>query len=251
MSEPSEPTREGGRVAAFFDVDHTLIEVNSGREWLTHLWKQGRISLPDALRSTWWLVKYRLSVLDYEEVTRKVIAYYSGQDVAELEAEVEAWFDEVIRPRITVEGRAKVEEHRAQGHELIMLTSGARFSTEPLRIELDIPHLICTRLLEEEGKLTGTFEPPACFSEGKLFWAERFAEEHGIDLDKSFFYSDSLSDWPMLARVGKPRVINPDPRLKRKAKALGWGYEKWESEEKKAKEARKAEKRRAAGGKGG
>ena len=55
MSEPSEPTREGGRVAAFFDVDHTLIEVNSGREWLTHLWKQGRISLPDALRSTWWL----------------------------------------------------------------------------------------------------------------------------------------------------------------------------------------------------
>jgi phosphoserine phosphatase len=77
-----------GRVAAFFDVDHTLIACNSARKWVEYLWRNNKISAAAALRSVWWLVKYRLSVLDYEQVTTEVVRDYAGQSVDELGAEV-------------------------------------------------------------------------------------------------------------------------------------------------------------------
>lgn len=217
------------RVAAFFDVDHTLIDVNSGRKWLEYLWREGQITLPNALRSLMWLAQYRLSMLDYEAVTRRVTELYAGASVKDLQSEVERWFQLEITPTICREARERVEAHRRKGHLLVMLTSGTRFSTEPLRRLLDIPHLLCTQVGERDGTLTGTYTAPACYGAGKVHWAERFAERHGVDLARSYFYSDSYSDLPMLERVGEPRVVNPDPRLKRRARALGWSYETWRS----------------------
>lgn len=216
-------------VAAFFDVDHTLIDVNSGRKWLEYLWRHRQISIPNALRSVMWLAKYRLSMLDYEDVTRRVTQLYAGSSVRDLQDEVNRWFQAEIIPTVCRQARERVESHRKQGHTLVMLTSGTRFSTEPLRHLLDIPHLLCTEVDEAEGTLTGTYTAPACYGPGKVHWAEKFAAQHGIDLARSFFYSDSYSDLPMLERVGQPRVVNPDPRLKRRAISNGWGYEIWKS----------------------
>lgn len=216
-----------GRVAAFFDVDHTLIACNSGRKWVEYLWRTDKISMPAVLRSVWWLVKYRLSVLDYEAVTKEVVSEYGGQDIEQLQAEVRAWFHEAIEPTICVEGRERVEWHRDQGHLLVLLTSGTFFSVEPLQHILDIPHLVCTQLEIEDGKLTGEYVPPSCFGPGKLRAGLEFAREHDIDLDASYFYTDSYSDLPMLERVGNPRVINPDPRLKHYASSHDMPWEDW------------------------
>lgn len=226
MTRPGQTRSE---VAAFFDVDHTLIDVNSGRKWLEYLWREGQISIPNALRSIKWLVQYRMSMLDYEDVTRRVTNLYAGSSVHDLQEEVNRWFQAEITPTITRQARERIEEHRRQGHVLVMLTSGTRFSTEPLRRALDIPHLLCTQVDEADGTLTGTYTAPACYGQGKVHWAEEFAKRHDVDLGQSFFYSDSYSDLPMLERVGRPRVVNPDPRLKRRAISKGWGYEIWTS----------------------
>jgi len=219
-----------GKVGAFFDVDHTLIACNSARKWIEYLWRNDKISMSSALRSVWWLVKYRLSVLDYEQVTAEVVSDYAGQSVAELLAEVEAWFHADVEPTICVEGRERIEWHRAQGHTLVLLTSGTFFSVGPLQRILDVPHLVCTELEIIEGKLTGKYVPPSCFGPGKLRAGLAFAEANGIDLDHSYFYTDSYSDLPMLQRVGNPRVINPDPRLKYWASEAGVTFEQWHAE---------------------
>jgi HAD superfamily hydrolase (TIGR01490 family) len=203
-----------GQVAAFFDVDHTLLACNSARKWIEYLWRNNKISMPAMVRSIWWLMKYRMSVLDYEDVTTKVLADYAGQSVAELRAEIEAWFHHDVAPTICIEGRERIEWHRAQGHTLVLLTSGTFFSVEPLQQILDVPHLVCTQLEILDGKLTGNYFPPSCFGPGKLRAGLAFAEQHGIDLERSYFYTDSYSDRPMLDRVGHPQIINPDPRLK-------------------------------------
>jgi phosphoserine phosphatase len=80
---------------------------------------------------------------------------------------------------------------------------------------------------EEGGRFTGVYVRPACYGAGKVTRAESFAVEHGIDLRQSYFYSDSYSDLPMLERVGQPRVVNPDPRLRRAAQRRGWSAESW------------------------
>lgn len=229
MSGGAEATERAGRVAAFFDVDHTLIDVNSGAKWLGHAWRTGQVSVAMALRSIGWLVRYRLALLDLEAATALAARPYRGASVAALEAEVRAWFKHEIERRICVEGRDRVAEHRAQGHVLALLTSGTRFSATPLAEILGVEHVLCTDMETEAGVLTGRHLAPACAGPGKVVHAERFAAEHGVDLAQSFFYTDSLSDLPMLERVGQPRVVNPDPRLKRRARARGWQVERWQA----------------------
>jgi HAD superfamily hydrolase (TIGR01490 family) len=227
VSDAANPVDVDRPVAAFFDVDHTLLACNSARKWVEYLWRNDKITVAAALRSVWWLVKYRLSVLDYEQVTREVVSAYAGQSIDSLATEVEAWFHTDVEPEICVEGRERVEWHRAQGHTLVLLTSGTFFSVAPLQRILDIPFLVCTELEIVDGKLTGKHVPPSCFGPGKLRAALAFAEHHGIDLDRSYFYTDSFSDLPMLQRVGNPRVVNPDPRLRHWATQHDITWERW------------------------
>src|SRR2546430_2634453 len=63
---------------------------------------------------------------------------------------------------------------------------------------------------------------PVCYGEGKIYWAQRFATAQGVDLGRSYFYTDSITDLPVLERVGEPRIVNPDPRLRRVAARRGW-----------------------------
>ena len=84
---------------------------------------------------------------------------------------------------------------------------------------------VCTHLVSEDGRLTGEVMPPVCYGPGKVVWGERFAAEHGVDLSASYFYTDSISDLPLLERVGQPVAVNPDPRLRRLARKRGWPIE--------------------------
>lgn len=215
--------------AAFFDVDHTLLAVNSGARWLRHLWRTGQIRPLRALQALGWLFRYRLALLDLEAVTALAVRDYRGDSVAALEVEVREWFRREISKHVCVEGRAKIAEHRANGHVVALLTSGTRLWVTPLAELLAVEHVLCTELEAEDGLLTGRHLAPACAGPGKVVHAERFAAARGIDLSRSYFYTDSYSDLPMLERVGHPRVINPDPRLRRCARIRGWEVETWKA----------------------
>ena len=78
-----------------------------------------------------------------------------------------------------------------------------------------------------DGRFVGTCELPTCFGTGKVHHAERLATAQGFDLATSYFYTDSYSDLPMLLRVGQRRVVNPDARLRRRARREGWSIEAW------------------------
>lgn len=216
-----------GQVGAFFDIDKTVLEVNSGTRWIAYQWKHGQLSTFETLRAIGWSVQYHFGLLDFDAMARRVLGEWRGRDVAELEAEVGAWFDNEIAPMICEQALAKIEEHRAAGHVLVLLTSATRFLSVPLAERLDVEHILCTEIEQSEGRFTGNHLEPGCYGPAKVMRAEAFAHEHGIDLDASFFYSDSYSDLPMLDRVGKPRVVNPDPRLRRAAHRRGWTSDQW------------------------
>lgn len=226
MTTGPEPTS----VAAFFDVDHTLLAVNSAVLWVRHQRRAGKMSAAKALRSLTWVIRYRLSLLDLEAVTVLAVRDYAGVRVAEVEAETRAWFEAEVARWICPEGQARIARHRQDGHVVALLSSGTRFSIEPLAERLGVEHVLCTRLEEQRGILTGKHLAPACAGPGKVVLAERFAAQHGIDLSRSYFYTDSFSDLPMLERVGRPQVISPDPRLHRRARARGWPIEHWRAE---------------------
>jgi HAD superfamily hydrolase (TIGR01490 family) len=87
---------------------------------------------------------------------------------------------------------------------------------------LGVAHMLCTRLEAEDGVLTGRVLEPLCFDEGKIYWVQQFVEEEGVDLARSYFYTDSVTDLPLLDLVGHPVVTNPDPILYRAAIRRRW-----------------------------
>ena len=92
----------------------------------------------------------------------------------------------------------------------------------PLAARLGIQHMLYTRLEVEDGRFTGRMIEPICFEEGKIYWLQQFIDEQGVDLAKSWFYTDSITDRPLLDLVGHPVAVNPDPLLYREALRRAW-----------------------------
>lgn len=217
------------RVAAFFDIDHTVLEVNSGTKWVSHQWRTRQLSVGQLLQAMRWLVEYRFGLLDYDAMARRILVGYRGREVLSIYREVEAFFERDVAWAICEQAREKIAHHREQGHVIALLTSATHFLSTPLAKVLDVEHVLCTEVEVDAGVLTGNTIEPLCYGPGKVQRAECFAEAHDIVLEDSYFYSDSISDLPMLERVGHPRVVNPDPRLRRLAAARGWSYEIWKA----------------------
>lgn len=210
------------RAAAFFDIDHTLIGADSGLLFVRHMLRRGELGYRDLLPPLYYRVLYRLNLLDINAVFARYQDWVRGREHAAVTALCEEWYAREVRPRVYREMVRRIEAHRAAGHVLALLSSATTYVAGPLARDLGIEHLLCNRLIVEDGRLTGAAVQPLCWGRGKLHWARRFAGEHDIDLAASYFYSDAISDLPMLELVGHPRPVNPDRLLRREARRRGW-----------------------------
>jgi HAD superfamily hydrolase (TIGR01490 family) len=209
-------------VAAFFDVDGTLIGKNSGPLYMKFLRQRGEIRRRDALRTIYFYLRYRLNLLDIERAVERSSAWIRGRSEEEIAAHCRIWYRDMVRQYLQPEVVRRVQDHKARGHIVAILSSTTNYLADPLAEELGIEHLLVSRLVVRDGCFTGEAHRPICFGEGKLYWARRFAAEHDIDLAGSFFYTDSVTDVPMLEIVGHPQIVNPDPLLRRLARRRGW-----------------------------
>jgi HAD superfamily hydrolase (TIGR01490 family) len=209
-------------IAAFFDVDGTLIARNSAQLYMRHLRRTGQARRRDVARTLYFLLRYKLGLLDLERTVAVSMRWVQDRVEADVRADCVAWYARDGRPHVYAAMVATVAAHRQAGHVVAIVTSATRYLAEPLGAELGIGHLLVTQLVVRDGIFTGEPVRPVCYGAGKIHWAERFAADHGIDLAQSYFYTDSITDLPLLERVGRPRIVNPDPRLRRVAQRRGW-----------------------------
>ena len=214
--------RPAPRVGAFFDMDKTLIAENSGSLYMRYRYQRGEISGLELLKGVGAYLQYKLGILDIRNWTKTMMVQFRGQKEAELEAEAKAWFDELVAQTIYPEAEELVRKHEADGHLVAIVSGATKFVVRPLAQRLGVEHLLYTRLEVEDGCFTGRVIEPICFEEGKIYWLQQFIEEHGIDLAKSWFYTDSITDLPLLDLVGHPVATNPDPLLYRAAVRRRW-----------------------------
>jgi len=213
--------------AAFFDMDKTLVRVNTGGLYVRWRYRRGESGLRDLARVSWWSLQYTFGLVDADAVSSFAARTLEGRVEADFAEECRHWYRAMVREHLTDLARAEVQRRRAEGMVPVVLTGSSPYAARPLAEELGIPHVISNELGVAGGRFTGQVVRPLCIGRGKLERAERWAAEHGADLDRSAFYTDSLSDLPMLERVGEPRVVNPDPRLSRLARRRGWPIEQW------------------------
>ncbi|MBP6833994.1 MAG: HAD family hydrolase [Deltaproteobacteria bacterium] len=215
------------RSAALFDMDHTLVAANSALLYVKWLRGRGEARRRDAARFGWWFMRYMAGAVDASGIARVVARPLAGRDAERFIREVEEWSAAEVVPFISARARSVVAQRQARGDLCAVLTSSTAYAAKPVADFLGIEHVLASRLVAEDGRLTGSIEEPFCFGGAKVTVAERWAREHEVDLKVSAFYSDSITDLPMLDAVGEPVVVNPDPRLRWTAWRRGWPVERW------------------------
>ncbi len=216
------------RRAAFFDLDRTLVRKNTAQLFTQYRRDLGELSLGHRGRVTYWLFLYALGVVDAPRVARLALAEFAGTTESAMRQRCADWFPRYVSPHLSPAGRDAVAAHLAQGDLVAIASAATEFIVELVAAELGIRHWICTELVvDEAGCFTGQVVEPLCYGEGKVTAARRFAEAQGLALENCTFYSDSVTDLPLLEAVGRPVAINPDLRLRRIARARGWPVLSW------------------------
>jgi len=137
--------------------------------------------------------------------------------------------DQVISPLVYAEALAIMDEHKGAGRRVIVVSASPEEIVRPLCRYLGIEDVIATRSkVDSEGIYTGEIEIYV-YSEGKAQAMLDLAAAEKIDLDRSYAYSDSITDLPMLEAVGHPVVVNPDTELAAVAENRGWEIKHFES----------------------
>jgi len=189
---------------------------------MRHRYERGELTRGDLLRGLGAYIQYKLGILDLRSWTTDMMSQFSGQSEKELAAEAIAWVEDVVVETIYPDAERLVEEHLAKSHVVAIVSGATAFVVRPIAERLGIEHILYTRLEVENGLFTGRVIEPICFEEGKIYWLQQFIDEQGIDLAKSFFYTDSITDLPLLDLVGHPVATNPDPMLYRTAVKRRW-----------------------------
>ncbi len=206
----------------FFDMDKTLIADNSGVSFMRYSFRRKKTTRWRLFKAMVDYLRYRYDLLDMEKAYKDSLRPLIGVQEDELRQFCREWFEEKVRSLIYPEMYETIRRHRDQGEALAVISNSMTYAVEPLAQFLGIPHTLATRLEVREGFFTGNYVPPLCFRQGKIFWAEKLAQELGADLRESTFYTDSITDLPLLERVQNPRVVNPDLRLRTLARKRGW-----------------------------
>jgi putative phosphoserine phosphatase/1-acylglycerol-3-phosphate O-acyltransferase len=224
-----EKSPEGPRIGAFFDFDGTLIAGFSATVFLKEQIRRGDLGPYQLVELVSAITQFSLGTMGFSGLMTAASQLMRGVREADYIAFGKELYEQQIARKIYPESRALVQAHMARGHTVAVISSATPYQVEPMARDLDIEHIICSRYEVNDGVFTGGIERPLCFGEGKVLAAESLSREHGIDLDQSYFYSDSDDDLQLLERVGHPQPLNPNARLAVIAEERGWPVRRFKS----------------------
>ena len=226
MDEHADARADGaGRPAAFFDLDKTIIAKSSTLAFGRSFYNGGLINRRTVLRTAYAQFVYLAGGADHDQMERMrqfLSAMATGWDVEQVKEIVGETLHDLIDPLIYSEAAALIAEHKAAGRDVVIVSTSGSEVVEPIAEMVGADLAIGTRMaVGEDGKYSGEIEFYA-YAENKAKAIVELAAERGYDLSRSFAYSDSATDVPMLEAVGHPYAVNPDRTLRKEATAREW-----------------------------
>ncbi len=206
---------------ALFDLDGTLIEGDSETMWSRFLLKKGAVGEGFLTRILDYYQDYEnghLDIYEYEAFLLFPLTIHPPKVLLEWRAEYLLQVRQALRTMLI----RKINLHRRLGFTLLLITASNSFIAEPIAEMLRIPHLICTQVKVENGRLTTQLEGIPAFREGKVQRLEEWCSRYGLTLQGSWGYSDSHNDLPLLHRVENPVAVFPDQVLLAYARERRW-----------------------------
>lgn len=212
---------------ALFDLDHTLLPIDSDHAWGEYTVLRGwRDPVEFKARNDAFFENYKIGKLDPEEYLMFATEAIRQRGATESIALRVDYMAAVIENNIKKPALELLDKHRALGDEILLVTATNEFVTEPIAKRFGIEHLIAVQLeIGADGWYTGRWRGTPSFKEGKVERVRQWLAQRGKtwdDVSHSTFYSDSMNDLPLLEHVNEPVATNPDPRLRALATLRGW-----------------------------
>lgn len=208
---------------ALFDLDNTLLAGDSDYLWGVFLAQEGIVDRDYYEKENQrFYDEYKhgtLNILEYQSFSLKPLAENNPDTLKQLHAR---FMVEVIRPLMSPASIELVEKHRQAGDTLVVITATNSFVTRPIVAAFGIHNLLATEPEMQDGRYTGKVAGTPCFQDGKVKRLEQWMQDNGMDLQGSWFYSDSHNDLPLLQRVDHPVAVDPDEMLTEHAHQHGW-----------------------------
>ncbi|MCD2165706.1 MAG: HAD-IB family hydrolase [Comamonas sp.] len=211
---------------ALFDLDHTLLPLDSDYEWGEFTLRKGWCDKQEfGSRNAAFFADYQKGTLDihaYVRFATEAIRKLGPQAADEAHR---VFMQEVITPHIQPAALALLQQHRDAGDTIVIVTATNEFVTRPIAKALGVDHLLAVNLARDaSGWITGEIDGVPTMRAGKVTRMEAWMAERGLSWDSvdSIFYSDSMNDVPLLEKVNTPVATNPDDRLRQLATERGW-----------------------------
>jgi len=221
------PPRPPGRGLALFDIDRTLIDVNSATSWVKHEWRGGRLDTWTAARGVYWVVRYNLGMAEgMEQIYRDAIRLIAGDREDDVAARTQRWFTEEIADHVRPGALEAIARHRAAGDRLVIATSSSAYAAAAAAAAWGFEDRVHTTFEVVDGVFTGEIAELA-YGDHKADRVVEWASRNGVDLSTATFYTDSITDAKLLGLVGHPVAVNPDKPLATLAKERGWDVVDW------------------------
>ncbi|HSH28467.1 MAG TPA: HAD family hydrolase [Thiohalobacter sp.] len=208
---------------ALFDLDNTLLGGDSDYLWGRFLVENGIVDADLYEQENHrFYQQYQTGTLDIQAFLAFSLRPLAEHPPEQLYRWREAFVSEMIEPIMLPAACDLLERHRSAGDTLVIITATNRFITAPIAERFGVEHLLATEVEQRDGVYTGrSFDIP-CFQDGKVRRLEQWLQANDADLERSWFYSDSHNDLPLLERVTHPVAVDPDDTLRRTALARGW-----------------------------
>jgi HAD superfamily hydrolase (TIGR01490 family) len=212
---------------ALFDLDHTLLPLDSDYQWAVFMAKSGRAGDPvEALRRNEELMdRYNAGELTAEQAAEFMLGLLAAHPPHLLAAWHEEFMQNVIRPAMTQRAIDLVQQHLAAGDLCAVVTATNSFVTAPIARAFGVPTLIATDPEYIAGRYTGKILGTPSFKHGKVVRVNHWLagrDQRLDDFNESYFYSDSINDLPLLDAVTHPIVTNPSESLLAVAQQRNW-----------------------------
>jgi len=213
---------------AFFDLDRTITSAVSGNVLARSAYKKGLMSHSEMINALWLLLAYKLSVRDPVKIINEMAGWVKGvpeKIFDNLSTEIS---QNVLLPSVYPAAKREIQMHNENKARTVILSSAPASVCREMVKSLGMDDMVCSHLEVVDGYLTGRSLGPLCFGQEKVTRMREYCELNNSTPENSWFYGDSIADFPALSIAGYPVCINPDKKLLKNARTNGWRIYLWD-----------------------